>query len=89
MADAEIEIEHEGVIYVVNANFDTKVVDDSFDGHLGGYVYTFEQSHRAVDEDTIDIESCINEHGDELDPDSVPGLTAHIIEKLQEDYNDS
>jgi len=83
-ADTEFEITHNGIIYIVGINYDTITVDDSFDGHLGGYVHTFESSHKAVDEDSIEIVYCYDENEQDIDPDDIDGLVEHIIETAKE-----
>jgi hypothetical protein len=82
-ADTEFEITHNGITYIVGINYDTIKVDDSFDGHLGGYVHTFESSHTAIDEDSIEIVYCEAEEG-EIDEEEVDGLVEHIIETAKE-----
>ena len=87
--ETEIQFNHDGINYVVVATYDTMTVDDSFDGHLGGYVYTFESSHEAVDPDTVEVISCIGGSDDcdeDVDPDSVKGLMDCIIDRLQDQY---
>jgi hypothetical protein len=76
----EFEVEHHGETYWVEVEFDTIEVDDSFDGHRGGYVYTYESSHREVDPDTIEVVSCTDLDGNEVEPDIIPGLYDLIVE---------
>lgn len=76
--EAELDFEYNGTQYLVIVEYDTKTVDDSFDGHLGGYVYEFQSSHKEVDLKSVNIDSCIGDDDEEIDPESVPGLVAHI-----------
>ena len=87
--ETEIQFNYDGINYVVVATYDTMTVDDSFDGHLGGYVYTFESSHNEVDPDTVEVLSCIggpDNQDEDIDPDSIKGLMAYIIDRLQDQF---
>jgi hypothetical protein len=75
---AELDFEYKGTQYLVLVEYDVKTIDDSFDGHRDGYVYTFESSHKEVDLKSVDIDLCIGDDDKEIDPYSVPGLVAHI-----------
>jgi hypothetical protein len=81
---AELNFEHNGTQYLVIVNYQVKTIDDSFDGHLGGCVYTFESSHTEVDLDSVDVESCIGENDEEINPKSVPGLMSCILGILED-----
>lgn len=85
MAEAEFELEHEGKTYFVIVDYQKITVDDSFDGHLGGYVYTFESHHTEPDPDDWEIISCQDENEQDVDADSIKGLTNAIWEKLFEE----
>lgn len=80
----EFDLEHEGEMYWVEVEFDTIRVDDSFDGHLYGRVHTFESSHREPDLDTLEVISCTDGAGEEVDPDVVPGLMKAIAGHVAE-----
>jgi hypothetical protein len=84
MAEAEFEIEHDGKIYFVLVSYRRITIDDSFDGHLAGYVYTFSRSHKEPDPDDWEIVSCQNDDEQDVDADDVKGLTNAIWEKLFE-----
>ena len=79
----EFEVEHEGEVYWVEVEFSTHTVDDSFDGHLGGVVHTFEDSHREVDSESIEIVSCTDGEGEEVDFATSPGLDDLIVETTE------
>lgn len=85
MRHAEFDIEHNGNCYFIEVAFETKTVDDSFDGHMAGYVYTYEASHDEVDLENYEITSCRDGDDNEVDPDSISGLTLYI-EHLLEKY---
>lgn len=80
----EFEVEHAGETYWVEVSFETHTIDDSFDGHLAGYSYTFKRSHREVDIDTLEVESCTGGDGEEVDIEAVPGLRRAIEDKALE-----
>ena len=81
---AEFEVEHKGQVYWVEVEFDCHHIDDSFEGHMAGYQYTYHSSHREVDIDTLDITSCTGGDGDEVDTEEVPGLRRAIEDKALE-----
>ncbi|CAB5238168.1 hypothetical protein UFOVP144_14 [uncultured Caudovirales phage] len=86
---AELDFEYKGTQYLVLVEYDVVTVDNSFDGHRDGYVYTFESSHKEVDLKTVSIDSCIGDDDEQVDPYSVPGLVSHIksiLEDNPEDY---
>lgn len=85
--EAEIQFKHQGVNYVVVAEYDIEKIDDSFDGHRAGYVYTFEAHHWEIDPDTINVISCIggpDDQDEDVDPESVDGLMDTIIYELKD-----
>ena len=86
--EAEVQFEHDGIDYVVLARYDVTRVDDSFDGHRDGYVYTYEAHHWEIDKDSIDVISCIGglEEDEDVDPESVKGLMDHIIDRLIDNH---
>ena len=82
MIHDELELEHKGLTYYVLFCYSRKKVDDSFDGHQGGVVHTFEDHHWEVDE--FDIESVCDNEGDEIDPALIPGLENAIEQAIRE-----
>ncbi len=78
----EFEIEHEGETYWVEVEFETTLVDDSFDGHLAGRVHTFKGSHREPDMDSLEVVACADGDGDEVDPPA--GLLKAIARNVAE-----
>lgn len=78
----EFDLEHEGEVYWVEVDFDTVEVDDSFDGHLAGRVHTFKDSHREADTDSLEVISCTDGTGEEVDPDDalMRAIAAHVAE---------
>ena len=70
--------------YWVEVSFETEVIDDSYDGHMGGYVYTFESSHLQADMDTLEIDSVTDGDGNEVDVTAVPGLLGLIEDHVRE-----
>jgi hypothetical protein len=81
---AELDIEHDGQSFIVIVDFQTKIVDNSFDGHLGGVVHTFKQFDEEIDFDSVEIVSCTNDEEVEVDPEDVPGLMHRIEYELGE-----
>ena len=77
-----LEFEHDGLFYQVHIAFEIATINDSFDGHLAGYVYTFESSHREIDLKSLEVIRCLQYAADdsetEIDPESVDGLMAAI-----------
>ena len=82
-----LEFEHDGLFYQVHIAFEIATIDDSFDGHLGGYVYTFESSHREIDLKSLEVIRCL-EYGrcllteeetvEDIEPEDVKGLMDEI-----------
>jgi len=81
---AELDIEHDGQSFIVIVDFQTKIVNNSFDGHLGGVVHTFKQFDEEIDFDSVEIVSCTNDEEVEVDPEDVPGLMHRIEYELGE-----
>ena len=65
MEEAELTIEIDGSFYFLIVSYDTKKVDDTFTGHLGGYLYDYKGHHYEVDKETIDVTLC--QDGDDND----------------------
>ena len=87
--EAELDIEHNGQSFIVIVRFQTDIIDNSFDGHLGGVSHTFKQFDEEIDFDSVDIVSCTNDEEVEVDPEDVPGLMDRIEYELGElDLND-
>lgn len=80
VAELELTIRHAGAEYVVLLDVTWENVDDSFDHAFG----TEHRSHWEADD--YDVQSVIDEDGNELDADDVPGLHHAIREKLN-DYD--
>jgi hypothetical protein len=73
----ELEVEVDGKTYLVNVEVEWRKVDDSFDGHLYGRPYTFEDHHFEPEE--WEVCSCIDiDTDEEVDSDEVPGLAGAI-----------
>jgi hypothetical protein len=83
----EFDLKHGGEVYWVEVEFDTISVDDSFDGHLYGRVHTFEASHREADMDSLEVVSCTDGEGAEVEPDAglLKAIAAHVAELDLED----
>jgi hypothetical protein len=60
-----IEIVHDAAVYMLVVEVEWTHVDDSFDGHLGGRVHTFEAGHWEVDD--FDIQSLTDADGEDVD----------------------
>ena len=80
VAELELTIRHKGTEYIVLLDVTWEKVDDSFDHAFG----TEHRSHWEAED--YDVQSVIDEEGDELDADDVPGLHRSIREKLN-DYD--
>ena len=79
----ELEVKHKGKTYFVSFRINsTKEIDDSFDGHRDGYVYTFEAHHYEVDD--FDVLAVCDDEGDEIDSSLVPGLDREINNTIKE-----
>lgn len=86
--EAEVQFEHDGIDYVVTARYEVVRVDDSFTGHLGGFLYDYEAHHWEIDPDTLDVISCIGglEEDEDVEPESVKGLMDVIIDRLTDQH---
>jgi hypothetical protein len=84
MRHTEFDIQHGEKCYIVEVSFETKTVDDSFDGHMAGYVYTYESSHEEVDLETYEITSCKDGDDNEVNPCVIEGLTLYIEQMLEQ-----
>jgi hypothetical protein len=85
MSEHTLDIEHDGQRYSVMIDADWAMVDDSFDGHLGGYVHTFEAHHWEVEDYRVIECLLIGEDDDEeIDADDVPGLSDAIDDTVKE-----
>lgn len=82
--ETEFDINHDGQSFIVIVSYETRTVDDTFTGHLGGCLHDFKQSHEEIDPESVDIVSCKNEDEVEIDPEDVPGLMGCIEYKLEE-----
>lgn len=80
MAEHELTIRHAGAEYIVLLEVTWENVDDSFDHAFG----TEHRSHWEAED--YDVQSVIDEDGNELDADDVPGLHRSIREALN-DYD--
>ena len=80
VAELELTIRHKGTEYIVLLDVTWQVVDDSFDHAFG----TEHRSHWEAED--YDVQSVIDEEGDELDADDVPGLHRSIRDALN-DYD--
>ena len=82
MAELELTIRHKGAEYIVLLDVTWENVDDSFDHAFG----TEHRSHWEAED--YDVQSVIDEDGEELDEFSVPGLTRAIRDALNDyDYH--
>lgn len=82
MSSHDLEVEAGGRLYLVMVDISWVRVDDSFDGHLGGYVHTFAASHWEPGE--YEVEAIIDEDGENVDLEDVPGLDRAIRDAVKE-----
>jgi hypothetical protein len=82
MSELELTLRHAGDEYTAVLDVTWEVVDDSFDHAFG----THHDSHwEAEDYDVITV---LNEDGEEIDPEAIPGLTRAISMALHDyDYH--
>lgn len=80
MSELELTVRHKGTEYIVLMDVTWEKVDDSFDHAFG----TEHRSHWEAED--YDVQSVIDEDGDELDADDVPGLHRSIRDALN-DYD--
>lgn len=89
MKEVELTVKHDGHTYVVNLHASLRWEDDSFDHDWGGRRQTEECGHWELDWDDTEVIDCTDEEGDEIDPESVPGLMKAICEEAESiDYGD-
>lgn len=74
MAEYELTVKHRKQEYQVVLDGEAVYVDDSFDHEFG----TEERGHWELDWEQTDIIAVLNDIGDEIDPEDVPGLTLAI-----------
>jgi hypothetical protein len=79
MRDVEITVKHGNHEYLVELEVEVQWVDDSFDHEFG----TEECGHWELDWDATNILSCLDEEGDDIEPDAVAGLTRAIERKAE------
>ena len=79
MRDVEITVKHGNHEYLVELEVEVQWVDDSFDHEFG----TEECGHWELDWDVTNILSCLDEEGDDIEPDAVAGLTRAIERKAE------
>lgn len=85
MSQHELEIEHDGNTYIVHIDADWEYIDDSFDGHLGGRVHTFEAGHWQVEDYRVEECYLVTEDDDEeIDYEIVHGLEDAINSAVSE-----
>lgn len=83
----ELELEHKGVTYLVEVEFERTWIDDSFDHDWGGRRQTEECGHWEADADTLEVVSCTDHDGQEIEPDKE--LMSAIADEVMElDLND-
>lgn len=74
MAEHELTLTHRGLEYQVILDGESMYVDDSFDHEFG----TEQRGHWELDWDETEIVAVLNDIGEEVDPDDVPGLILAI-----------
>ena len=89
MKEVELTVELDDHTYTVTINAGLTWEDDSFDHDWGGRRQTEECGHWELDWDETEIGECTDEDGDEIDPETVPGLMEAIQEEAESiDYGD-
>lgn len=82
MSELELTVRHKGTEYIVLLDVTWEKVDDSFDHAFG----TEHRSHWEPED--YDVQSVIDEDGDELDADAIAGLHRAIRDALHDyDYH--
>lgn len=82
MAELELTFRHTGDEYTAVLEVTWQVVDDSFDHAFG----TEHRSHWEADD--YDVITVLNEDGEEVDPEAIPGLHRSIRDALNDyDYH--
>lgn len=85
MSDYELDLTHEDQDYIVHLDLEWAYSDDSFDGHLGGYVHTFKQGHWYVEDyRVVECRLIGDDDDEEVDPDIIHGLNAAIDSAVSE-----
>jgi hypothetical protein len=74
MAEHELTVTHRGTEYLVILDGDSVYVDDSFDHEFG----TERCGHWELDWESTDIVAVVDSDGDEIDPETIPGLIRAI-----------
>jgi hypothetical protein len=74
MAEHELTVTYNGAEYQVILDGPAKYVDDSFDHEFGTEVI----GHWELDWEETEIVAVLNDIGEEIDPDDVPGLVLAI-----------
>jgi hypothetical protein len=74
VAEHELTVTHKGFEYQVILDGSAMYVDDSFDHEFG----TEQRGHWELDWDETEIVAVLNDIGEEIDPDDVPGLVLAI-----------
>jgi hypothetical protein len=74
VAEHELTVTHKGSEYQVILDGSAMYVDDSFDHEFG----TEKRGHWELDWDETEIVAVLNDIGEEIDPDDVPGLVLAI-----------
>lgn len=74
MAEHELTVKHRDAEYQVILDGPSMYVDDSFDHEFGTEV----RGHWELDWEETEIIAVLNDIGEEIDPDDVPGLNLAI-----------
>jgi hypothetical protein len=74
VAEYELTVKHRKHEYQVVLDGEVMYVDDSFDHEFGTEV----RGHWELDWEETDIVAVLNDIGEEIDPDDVPGLVLAI-----------
>ena len=74
MAEHELTVTHRGAEYQVILDGSSMYVDDSFDHEFG----TEARGHWELDWEETEIIAVLNDIGEEIDPDEIPGLILAI-----------
>jgi len=80
MAEHELTVTHKGAEYQVILDGESMYVDDSFDHEFG----TEQRGHWELDWEETEIIAVLNDIGEEIDPDDVPGLILAIRDASNE-----
>ena len=74
MAEHELTVTYNGTEYQVILDGEAVYVDDSFDHEFG----TERRGHWELDWESTDIVAVVDSDGDEIDPETIPGLIRAI-----------